>query len=121
MKTITVPAMILPARCQFCGNLSTFPVFESGFGEFEAFFGNATGTFYRLDLNRTSVRYGATAREDALEPAITREGGLENLRRVPEELSCQKCGNKGTHHVPELGNGHEEMIAVVELPVAGAG
>jgi hypothetical protein len=118
MKISKLAATIYPALCTKCGALSTYAQFESSFFDFETYFGEVTQTLYRLDIDSTNKKYGKISVEDALKPAAEREGGRINLRLVPDELRCAKCRQMTILHAHELGNGHEENVEVVELPLA---
>ena len=67
-------------------------MFESGAGgDFETYVGNTTGTLYRLDM--TGVMYLGKTVAGLLEPAIDKEGGADNLRKIPEQIRCKSCGS----------------------------
>jgi hypothetical protein len=111
-----VPGTIYQARCTTCGALSTYTQFESSFYDFKTYLGETTGTLYRLDIDRTDLKYGKVSVEDALKPAVHIEGGRTNLRLVPDELRCTKCRKATGSFALDLGGGHEESVKAVLLP-----
>jgi hypothetical protein len=116
MKTSDLPGIIYQARCKSCGALTTYTQFEASFYDFDTYFGEKTGTLYRLDIDCTNKKSGKITIEDALEPAIERESGRANLRLVPEELRCPKCNQTSIMRIQEFGSGKEKIIKAVELP-----
>jgi hypothetical protein len=116
IKTSELPGTIYQAHCKACGALSTYTQFEASFFDFVTYFGETTGTLYRLNIDRTDLKYGKISVEDALKPAVEHEGGRTKLRLVPDELRCPKCRQTSILRARELGNGHEESVKGVELP-----
>jgi hypothetical protein len=104
-------------RCSACGALSKYTGFEASFYDFNTYLGEKTGTLYRLNVDRTDMKYGKITVEEALRPAVEHEGGRSNLRLVPDELRCQKCGQIGVTQIQEWGAGYEESVEAVELPL----
>ncbi len=87
-----VNVSLCTANCPTCRILTDFLMFESGAGgDFETYVGNATGTLYRLDM--TGVMYLGKTVSGLLAPAIEREGGVDNLRKIPEQVRCKSCGS----------------------------
>jgi len=92
MRISKLPGTIYQARCTACGALSAYTRFESSFYDFNTYKGEKTGALYRLDNDRIDAKYGKVTIEEALKPAVEREGGRQNLYLVPDELRCRKCG-----------------------------
>jgi hypothetical protein len=117
MESTELPAIIYQASCKSCGALSRFTQFEASFYDFATYLGKKTGTIYRLNVELTDLKYGSITPEEALEPAVKREGGRESLLLVPDELECPSCHQKSIQHDPLYGPGREELVEAVELPV----
>jgi len=117
MRISKLPGAFYQARCTACGALSTYTRFEASFYNFDTYLGGMTGTLYRLDIDRTDAKYGKVTINEALKPAVDREGGRSNLYLVPDELRCEKCGQIAVSQVQEWGAGFEEIVEAVELPV----
>lgn len=65
-------------------------MFESGpGGDFLTYFGQRTHDVYRVDIGK--ARYLGKPLDELLSPAIEREGGVENLRHIPKQISCKVC------------------------------
>jgi uncharacterized protein (DUF2225 family) len=66
-------------------------MFESGAGgDFATYTGRSTLSVYRLNLAK--VHYLGKVINELLAPAIEREGGVENLLSIPEQIKCKVCG-----------------------------
>ena len=88
----TLPASRCNSPCPRCCLLTTFLMFESGpGGDFGTYFGDTTGTLYRLDWN--SIHYKGKTLDGLLAPAVALEGGIVNLRSIPEQIKCNSCGH----------------------------
>jgi hypothetical protein len=65
-------------------------MFESGAGgDFETYIGDTTGNIYRIDMLK--VHYLNLSLDALLIPAIEAEGGIEKLRKIPNEVLCYIC------------------------------
>jgi hypothetical protein len=65
-------------------------MFESGpGGEFATIKSKESGELYRIDLNL--VHYLNITLTECLQHIAENEGGIANIIRIPEELSCKKC------------------------------
>jgi hypothetical protein len=93
-----------------------YTLFEASFYDFNTYLGETTGTLYRLDIDRTDLKYGKVSIEEALKPAVHIEGGRTNLRLVPNELRCPKCRKTTILPARDLGGGHEAIVKAVILP-----
>ena len=91
MRLLTLPVSLCHASCTKCGLPVEFQLFESGAGgDFGTYIGRMTQSTYRLDMGQ--VRYLGKSENELLAPAAERELGIENLLRVPDQLSCKFCG-----------------------------
>ena len=118
MRISQLPGMIYQPRCSACGALSTYTKLDASFYDFNTYFGETTGTLYRLAIDRTVLKYGKVTVEEALKPSAEHEGSRSSLRLVPDELRCIKCGQVAIAPARELGTGREESVDAIELPVA---
>jgi hypothetical protein len=92
MKLSRLPISRCHANCERCGLPTEFRVFESGpGGDFGTYVGLTTQNLYRLNLNK--ARYSGKMFNEALSPAIEREGKGEMLREIPTALKCKLCGH----------------------------
>lgn len=87
-------------------------MFESGpGGDFSTYIGQRTHDVYRVNL--WQLHYLHKPLSELLSPAIEREGGVENLRHIPMQISCKVCGNVfNAEHCMVDG---EEVIDAYEL------
>jgi hypothetical protein len=87
-------------------------MFESGpGGEFNTYKGDKTGTIYRIDLNQ--IRYLKRKMADILEIAIQNEGGIENIREIPNSIKCNSC--KKIFSTDDIRVESEEQVTAIEL------
>ena len=116
MELTELNAMTYLGRCGSCGQLSPYTMFQSSFYGFRSYFGETTKTLYRLDINSTDEMYGKISADDALKPAIDREGGREHLHLIPDELKCSKCLKAAISMAKDLGSGFGERVQAIMLP-----
>ncbi len=114
MKTEALPATVYSATCDHCKLACKYIRFESSFYDFDTYWGAGTGTWYRVNRDLTAERYGTRSIDELLGLASAREGGSEQLQRVPDQLQCQHChrANLQTDHMP----GVEQRVQAVTLP-----
>jgi len=89
-----------------------FKMFESGpGGDYSTYIGQSTHDVYRVDLGQ--IHYLGKPLSQLLLPAIAREGGVNNLRQIPEQIRCKLCGTEfSAEHCMVDG---EEVIDAFEL------
>lgn len=89
-----------------------FRVFESGpGGDFGTYVGLVTQNLYRIDLNKT--RHTGKTVNEALLPAIAREGKAGMLREIPTGVKCKLCGY--VFEPTNYGVDGEEIVAAYDL------
>jgi hypothetical protein len=121
MKSQKLPASTVVAKCQSCQMPShSHSAFLASFYDFETYLGLSTESLYRLDLEHTSSKYGHISVEEALQPAVAREGGRNNLVLIPDQLSCLFCG-KTRMKWESHGSESEHFVDAYVLPVVDEG
>lgn len=112
MEAAVLPVLRCNATCHSCGVPSEFAIFESGTGgDFATYFGDRTGSLYRLALGE--IQYAGESIETLLAPAILREGGADALRLLPEQVKCKACGD--TFAARSMLINREETLHVYQL------
>lgn len=109
MKKAFLPISKCRSTCSNCLVITDFLMFESGAGgDFETFVGAKTGDIYRLDMHK--VHYLNIEEEELLKSCGDREGGVENMRRIPEQVMCKVCKSI-FHAVPIIVDGESKISA----------
>ena len=112
METSKLPVSLSHAKCPTCNLPTSFPIFESGAGgDFSTYIGTTTKNIYRIDLLK--IHYKKLELLEVLAPAIKIEEGINNLRKIPEQLWCNVCDIEfEADSIPIDG---EEIIDAIQL------
>lgn len=112
MKTNNLPISQCHSTCPKCNIETDFQFFESGSGgDFETYTGVVTGNIYRLDMHK--VHYLNSSEEELLAPAIELEGSRDNLRNIPDQVTCKVC--KSIFKAMPITFGGEVKVKAIEL------
>ena len=112
MKSKHLPISQCHSKCPKCGIETDYLMFESGGGgNFETYYGIRTNTYYRLDMHK--VHYMNLEEVELLKPATEAEGGNEQLRNIPDQVTCKACGHV-FRAAPIVASG-ETQVQAVEL------
>ena len=92
-----------------CKVETDFIMFESGVcGDFKAYIGDKTETVYRIDMHK--INYLNKEIENLLMSAIEAEGGVDNLRNIPNQVVC-----KTEFYTASISISGETKVKTVEL------